>query len=915
MLPPHDLEISTASYGRSSRRDDAAIFLKEGIDTDPHEFGSKRATDLIKKIVQSYAQTGPVGELQRAIQYAEKPATGEPVTHPQNATCLSRQANLLVSKFERTGEIRDLQSAILRAEEALDATPRDHPDRPGRLSNLGNCLGRRYEQTGAMEDLESAIWQCAKAVELTPSHHPWAASRLSSLGNWIARKYERTNDFTYLEEAIGRTDEALAATPPRHPDRASYLNSLGNMLARKYSHTHNLTDILLALFLVEEALRLTPAVSPERTKWLNNLTTIMAWKFRHTSSLDDLDYAIRRAGEALVSMPADHPHQVLSLISYGDLLYCRYDRRDEMDLQKPVDYDGCLSHYLQAWNRNKSPPAQRIRAGKRAAELLFRSGKWEESSDLLYDAVQLLPGVIPHNLKQQDRQYMLRELSGLATTAASAALAAGREPIWTLQLLEQGRGVGAGLRFGIRPSEFAALRIRHPDMADKLERLYHFLQSSKSLPRPYGLDGANGGDTVQVMRTSERYQAAAQFDAVVDEVRKLPGLESFMLPPTAKELHSAGSSGPLIIINVSPFRSDALLVTKDSVRSLRLPGLDYADVVKKVDIFRAACASDMPSHDTEDISKVLEWLWDVVASPILNELGFREAPRDGDTWPRVWWIPTGLLSMLPLHAAGRHRSALSQTVIDRVVSSYSPSVRSLLRTQRQVARRGRRGEALLVSMETTPRCSPLPTARKETESVGDLLQTLGVGVVHKKDSPSKADVIDGLKTCDVFHFAGHGIADPVDPSNSSLLLNDWQSDPLTVESIMDLNLVENAPWLAYLSACSTGAHPAERLHDEYINLMSACQQAGFRHTVGSLWDLSASYPPIAAAQFYGTLGDGRVIDDSAVAWAVHSAARHIREVTRGPESASRGEGDILAWAAYVHIGPYVTTVGTSGLRF
>jgi hypothetical protein len=40
----------------------------------------------------------------------------------------------------------------------------------------------------------------------------------------------------------------------------------------------------------------------------------------------------------------------------------------------------------------------------------------------------------------------------------------------------------------------------------------------------------------------------------------------------------------------------------------------------------------------------------------------------------MWWVPTGNLSYLPLHAAGRD----DECVLDRVVSSYTPTVRSLL---------------------------------------------------------------------------------------------------------------------------------------------------------------------------------------------------------------------------------------------
>ncbi len=60
---------------------------------------------------------------------------------------------------------------------------------------------------------------------------------------------------------------------------------------------------------------------------------------------------------------------------------------------------------------------------------------------------------------------------------------------------------------------------------------------------------------------------------------------------------------------------------------------------------------------------------------------------------------------------------------------------------------------------------------------------------------------------------------------------------LTVGDLRDQRLQENSPFLAYLSACSTGSNKAEALHDEGIILISAYQPAGFRHVVGTLWEV------------------------------------------------------------------------------
>lgn len=162
----------------------------------------------------------------------------------------------------------------------------------------------------------------------------------------------------------------------------------------------------------------------------------------------------------------------------------------------------------------------------------------------------------------------------------------------------------------------------------------------------------------------------------------------------------------------------------------------------------------------------------------------------------------------------------------------------------------------------------------------------------------------------MFHFAGHSRADPLEPSNSSLLLQDWASDPLTVGNLRELRLGQHAResvdteniemetegptnpacpqtenpqkervpphFLAYLSACSTTANSADSLIDEAIHLTSAFQLAGFRHVIGTLWEVADQHSVSIAKTVYETLRDEGLIDWG-VAWSLHSSARALRD--------------------------------------
>ncbi|KAF6744802.1 hypothetical protein DFP72DRAFT_857105 [Ephemerocybe angulata] len=67
---------------------------------------------------------------------------------------------------------------------------------------------------------------------------------------------------------------------------------------------------------------------------------------------------------------------------------------------------------------------------------------------------------------------------------------------------------------------------------------------------------------------------------------------------------------------------------------------------------------DPPLH------RVLRGLWEEVVKPIMNALGYSSIDRaSGEVPPRVWWCPTGPLSFLPLHAAGRYRGLNPESVL------------------------------------------------------------------------------------------------------------------------------------------------------------------------------------------------------------------------------------------------------------
>jgi hypothetical protein len=360
-------------------------------------------------------------------------------------------------------------------------------------------------------------------------------------------------------------------------------------------------------------------------------------------------------------------------------------------------------------------------------------------------------------------------------------------------------------------------------------------------------------------RASRRYEARKEFDQLVAKIQKLPGFEDFLLPPSETEIKAAARCGPIVVINVSKYRCDALLVEPHQVQAMALTQLSIEEVEDK------AWGADLGSHE------VLEWLWDKVTQQILDALGFTQPPSSDDSWPHVWWIPTGPLSKFPLHAAGHHSVRSAETVLDRVMSSYASSIKAIIHGRRRRLQPATSAQALLIAMEHTPGNEVLPFATKEVAMVRNLCRSMSLQPAEP--GRRKQDIKSNLQDCRIFHFAGHGGTDEYDASNSRLILEDGT---LRVAELLEMNLLERSPFLAYLSACGTGRIKDERSTDESIHLMSAFQLAGFRHVVGTLWEVRDELCVDMARITYEGMRDGAMTDES-VCRGLHHASRMLRD--------------------------------------
>ena len=231
-------------------------------------------------------------------------------------------------------------------------------------------------------------------------------------------------------------------------------------------------------------------------------------------------------------------------------------------------------------------------------------------------------------------------------------------------------------------------------------------------------------------------QARARLDEAVDRIRHIPGYESFLKEPGWEEIAAAVIKGqPLVYIAAAPGGGVALIVhricgmplwrrsiwtdsRKSACRSISKIWFDayggWQEALQKLieDKIDAEDYLQAKGKWFDAIEIVTGQLWQEVAEPVYAAL----QPLKPE---QAFLIPTGLLSLLPLHAAWRDEGGKRQYFQDLLPVSYIPSARALVHARRTASIAS--AEKLLAIDE--PRLlkpSPLPNSHAEVLAISSL---------------------------------------------------------------------------------------------------------------------------------------------------------------------------------------------------
>lgn len=818
-------------------------------------------------LLARYDQFGNLADLEESIRLGHQLLNETTSDDPIRARIMLDFIPIYGRRYKRLQAIADLDDGIRYGREGLlaPANRLDSFDRASSKDDLSILLRQRGVRTGRVADLEEAVLLSREAVAEFPAElFDWVGI-LNGLAQALRFAGTATGDTAKLHEAVTTALDVLrVATERHHPGIPGFSQNVG----ASYSEIAKIDSSILHLTRAVEYLRVAvagfadhPDGRAARTD-LGNALAALAEGAENPAMLDEAILHHRAAvGEGI-----DDPAVAQFRINLAAALRTRHDRTGAVE-----DHAEAVELFRSVAGQETVAVGQRLLAARSWGILETRVENWDDASRALGLAVDLLTGASAPNLARGDQERWLLGEPGLVAEAVAATLQTG-DVDRAAELFEQGRGVLTSYALDLR-TDVSRLADEDPVLADTFVRLRD------------ALDG-------DISDHDTRHLWASQWHELLNTIRARPSFAGFLLPMSAGQMQAAAADGAIVMVNVGERRSDALVVRTDAIGVVPLPltresmTLNAATFVMSLDMLvdGAGLSDEQAESANNRTRQALRWAWQAVTGPVLAYLGFTE-PIYGGKRPRLWWMPCALLNFLPLHAAFVENEEGKQTsVLDLVVCSYTPTVKSLLRARTRASGIRRPTGPLVVGMADTPGQSLLPGVLQEAQFIQSVFPTT---VCLIDGLATREAVLRGLRNHPWVHISCHGHSDRTDPSASYLLVAG--ADKLPLLEIAQRRIDGE---FAFLSACSTGASGLA-LADESVHLAGAFQLAGYSHVIAAMWPIHDSVALKITREVYALISPGATSVDHAAA-ILHNAVLKVRE--RYPD-------EPVLWASFVHIGP------------
>jgi tetratricopeptide (TPR) repeat protein len=577
---------------------------------------------LGNSLLGRFERYGDLSDINKSVLICEDAVQLTSDGHPEKPSSLSNLGHSLLHRFEQLGDLSDINKSVMMYEGAVQLTPDGNSGKPYILSCLGNSLFKRFEQLGDLSDINKSVLMREDAVQLTPDDHPHKPSFLSSLGNSLWGRFKRLGHLGDINKSILTSEVAVQLTPDGHPQKPFLLCNLGTFLHDRFERLGDLSDLKKSVLMYEEAVQLTPDDHRYNPSMFNNFGSQLAQRFLQLGDISDINKSVLMAENAVQLTPDGHPNKTTWLNNLGCLLACRFEM-----LGDPEDSQHLILYYTSAACSTTGSATIRFDAATSWAKY----AQIHQPSSVLHayrTAIQLLPELAWMGLSITDRYHHLSKAGQVVRDAASAAIAV-HDYQKAVEWLEQGRSIIWGQLLNLR-TPVDDLRKSHPDLASR------FVSLSASLEIAGTRSSAPDDTEPQSLQSvaDQAHASALQRNHILQQIRELPGFESFLLPKPISELSAAAQKGPVAILNISEYGCDALVLLPGLADEIiHVPLHDFtineAEALAKslasivgttghIDRLHGSREGDLVPHD--GFSYILSELWVKIVHPVLNAL-------------------------------------------------------------------------------------------------------------------------------------------------------------------------------------------------------------------------------------------------------------------------------------------------------
>jgi tetratricopeptide (TPR) repeat protein len=818
--------------------------LRESVRATPdgHEGYAEVCLSLVKALLDLYKHdndTSTLGEAATCLDAVDRALDRHPSPEARARRAVLRGRVMFESSL-LSGDPDTWRPIDREVSQAIAALGPTHFYLSAALHEHGLLLLHQYERCHEISILDRSIEVFAAAAGIVSPDGPDGAAIYNMWGFTLAKRADATLD---RESARGLSAQALAAARTSMDHASAAVRSAAEVQSNFASVLRIAARVQGDDALRREAiniLRRARDTAPTERGWRLASFNLASALSEAGAGLQDhadgpagaaqrlswLDEAIGLIKDVLGTIDPARSERAEFELGLARCLASRWRNTPMLDTSRGPYKDAAIALCEQLAHRADAAVMVRSSAMDTAGHVFADAGDWAAARRAFGAALDLLPAHVASMQVRGDQEFGVGEFTGLASNAAACALNLG-DVIDAVRLLESGRGVLSG-----HPK---------PDVDAELAVLAQSLSGSEAT----------------------------------------------------------------VILNTSSLRSDALVITCTGIDTVPLPDLRQRDLVENLALIqylsqgigfapervqRDADALNDGTDGPRDVTSALAWLWESIVRPVLDSLGTAHGRAGGaaEPWTRVWWCPTGLLAFLPLHAAAADPPASGASTLDRVVSSYVPTLRALA-SMRAANREHRSAEPALltVALPETPGLARLPGVGPESAAARAALPR---GTSLESGNATRARILAEITHHDWLLFSGHATQNASFPGNGGLVPYDHlQSGLVTLEDIRGLGL-QNAQ-VAVLSACET-ARGDLNVVDEVSHLAGALHSSGFTHVLAAQWVVHDTAAATIIAQFFDNMRH-RGFQPEHTAFALHEALRTIRDLTPDP----------MFWAPLVHYGP------------